>query len=111
MNREEILKEALRLTCGDRAAAYGPPSVQMQCFGDLVDTYLTSSAAIDHNHAHQMSIIMVLNKISRIACAPKDVVVMDNYVDGAAYMAIAGECVVREAPKEEDKDEPDGGTD
>jgi len=83
-DRQIILETALKLTTGDRNQTYGDPIDNLTIFADLINAYFkTNMTAID------ASIIMTLAKISRVAVNKNH---QDNYIDGAAYMAIAGEC-------------------
>lgn len=94
ISRQGILETASSLTSGDRNKSYGEPIDNMDLFAHLIDTYLTGKREVDGSNfidvdAVDASIIMALSKIARIAMNRGHV---DNYVDGAAYMAIAGEC-------------------
>jgi hypothetical protein len=88
--REKILNTASKLTANDRNKTYGPPIVNLTTLADLCNAYLKGKnieyVEID---AVDAAIFMVLAKVSRIAANRGH---NDNYVDGAAYMAIAGEC-------------------
>lgn len=84
--RAKILEKAFELTTGDRNATYGDPYTNLKMFGEMVGAFLGVPVS-----AVQASTIMVLAKISRVAVNDQH---RDNYVDGAAYMAIAGECAV-----------------
>lgn len=94
--REEVLREAVNLTTTDRAAAYGDPARNMQCFSELREVFFRFAeiASADEavapacSQAHDGAIIMVLAKLARIACGSAN---RDNYVDAAAYLAIAWE--------------------
>lgn len=94
--RVDILNEASRLTSGDRDKTYGDPHVNLTCYADLCSAYLnfTPTGKDWQLDAVDASILMVLAKISRIAVNKNH---RDNYVDGAAYMAIAGECAERDS--------------
>ena len=87
--RENMLAEAARLTSGDRNAAYGHPYANLSHMADMASAYLNGKygVMIDLN-SEDMAWIMVLAKISRTVASCKD----DNYIDAAAYSAIAGEC-------------------
>lgn len=80
--REAILREAEALVCGDREAAYGPPSENFQRIADGWSVILGISIRGD-----QVALCMSWLKIARLVNGPH----RDNYVDGAAYMALAGE--------------------
>lgn len=87
------LEEASRLTNGDRNADYGPPVVNLAASGELKDT-MRRHMVRDISTAELEALDMVLTKIGRIITGPKPK--RDNYVDGAAYMAIAWEAVKHE---------------
>jgi hypothetical protein len=94
--RGQILNTAKSLTTGDRNKSYGPPIYNLTTYANLCQAYmdgrgLDSSAIqeITPLDAVDMAIFMVLAKVSRIAANRGH---KDNYIDGAAYMAIAGEC-------------------
>lgn len=86
--RVAILNDAAKLTNGDRDKEYGPPARNMACAGEFKAVF-RKYLARPISAAEQEAIDMVLTKVSRLACGkPK----RDTYVDGASYMAIAGEC-------------------
>ena len=82
------LEEASRLTGGDRNADYGPPVVNLAASGELKAT-MRRHIVRDLSTAELEALDMVLTKIGRIITGPKPK--RDNYIDGAAYMAIAWE--------------------
>lgn len=86
--RVEILKTASNLTSGDRDKAYGTPFNNLSIYTNLVRAYLGDRHA-NTLDAVDGSIFMVLAKVSRISYNKNH---EDNYIDGAAYFAIAGEC-------------------
>ena len=86
--RADILDRAKVLTCGDRENTYGPPTE------DYRDVAAMASAMLSHKlkeplTAHEAALFMALVKIRRCAHNPGHA---DSYDDGAAYIAIAGEC-------------------
>jgi hypothetical protein len=87
-SRVLVLEEAANLTAGDRDAAYGPPIINLTASGEL-------KAAMRNNMTRNLSaaeieaLDMVLTKIGRIITGPQPK--RDNYVDAAAYCAIAWE--------------------
>lgn len=87
--REQLLATATSLTSGDRNAAYGSPFTNLTHMADMVTAFLRGKygemAALD---AEDMAWIMIFAKASRTVASHRD----DNYVDAAAYAAIAGEC-------------------
>ncbi len=102
MIRKQILEQAINLTTRDRAKTYGPPQVNLQCLADLINAYLKAQGKEGALDAKDAAMLMVLTKASRVAVnANHD----DNYIDGAAYFAIAGECanLKQKAPPEPKK--------
>jgi hypothetical protein len=92
--REAVLKEAAFLTAGDRNDAYNDPKINMQAMLELQEWFERWRSHPSVNNVasaggHDAAITMVLAKLARIAVgAPK----ADNYVDAAAYLAMAWEC-------------------
>lgn len=97
MNRKEILEKGVALTCGDRDRTYGDPVAQHEAQGDFL-RLLHRYAHEDLGSAELAALSMVLCKLVRCAVSP--VHHPDNYVDGATYFAIAGECASREREPE-----------
>lgn len=87
--RGQILDTARSLTTGDRNKSYGPPKDNLTTYANLCEAYLHGKGKDNVLDAVDGAIFMVLAKVSRIAANRGH---KDNYVDGAAYMAIAGEC-------------------
>lgn len=88
-HREQLLADAARLTGGDRNEAYGHPFTNLTHMADMVTAYIHGKYGFSNTlNAEDMAWIMVLAKISRTVASLKD----DNYIDAAAYSAIAGEC-------------------
>ena len=89
--RSDILHDAVKLTCGDRNDAYGPPWNNLTDCAQLWEAYLNAkygTVAAMQLTAEDVAWMNVLQKISRTFRAQR----VDNYVDAAAYAAIAGEC-------------------
>lgn len=94
--RAEILRESISLTAGSRNKSYGEPADNLRAQALLIDAYLSEvrlkRVERDGGNfrltSHDVAVISALIKIGRIATGT---VVRDNYVDAAAYMAIAGE--------------------
>ena len=82
MDRGKILDEAKRLTHSDRQSAYGTPEVNFNRISKFISTYLEVPVS-----SEQSAMICALIKIARSMETCKD----DNFIDGAAYFAIAGE--------------------
>ena len=82
MKRTEVLEEANRLICEDRAKQYGDAKDNFKRIAMMWTAYL--GYEVDEA---DVAVMMTLMKCSRIAHQRKD----DSYVDGAAYMALASE--------------------
>lgn len=87
-DRVLVLEEAASLTSGERDIQYGPPLVNLSASGDLKRT-MREHLVRDLSPAELEALDMVLTKIGRIITGPEPR--RDNYVDAAAYMAIAWE--------------------
>jgi hypothetical protein len=91
--RGKILDTARVLTTGDRNKSYGPPIDNLTTYANLCTAYIFGKGGNENDllalDAVDAAVLMVLAKVSRIAANRGH---KDNYVDGAAYMAIAGEC-------------------
>lgn len=93
--RGRMLVRACALTTGDRNATYGEPFDNMSNFADLLEGYFRMRGWITENTsavtAEDAAWIMVLAKMARTAegSLPAH---PDNYIDAAAYAAMAGEC-------------------
>ena len=84
MNRAAILDEAKRLTTTDRERDYG------DCVGTHRKIAAVWSVILDRPvTAKQVALCMAEVKIVRACNGTED---DDNYIDGAAYIGIAGEC-------------------
>lgn len=83
MITKDYLNEALRLTANDRQNSYGDKSKNHCNIGALWSAYLGREIT-----ARDVSLMMALLKIARTKLGRHD---DDDYIDGAAYIAIAGE--------------------
>lgn len=84
MHRKDILQTAIDLTLGEREAEYGPMTETM------ARVAAASSAVLDKDlDARDIAVIMTVMKLTRSRKSPTKA---DHYIDGAAYMAMAGEC-------------------
>jgi hypothetical protein len=92
--RHEILQEADRLTHTDRAAIYGDARIGMRCAAEFKAVYrrFTGERPTAYSIEHEEAIERHLEKLARIATGAFH---RDNYVDGAAYLAIAAELEIR----------------
>lgn len=82
--RVEMLNTAAKLTAVDRERIYGDAKTNMEHFAGLINAQFGTEFT-----AENAALIMVLAKISRMNVG---VYHPDNYIDAAAYVAIAGEC-------------------
>lgn len=89
MNRSDILTTAKNLTEGDRNDSYGDPYTNLSHAADLWNAYLGTRGI----KARDVANMMVLVKLGRAKCGALGH--FDNYIDAAAYAAIAGECESR----------------
>lgn len=80
--RSTILREADLLINGDRQDTYGPPSENFKRIADGWAVILGQDVTPE-----QVALCMAWLKIARLRVGPH----RDSYVDGAAYMALAGE--------------------
>jgi hypothetical protein len=79
----DFLRDAMMLVEGDRALEYGDKVIN---HGNIAKLW---SAYLDHPiTGHEVAVMMCLLKIARTKIGKRT---RDTYVDGAAYMAIAGE--------------------
>jgi hypothetical protein len=85
--RLRILARAAELTGGDRQQTYGSPWVNLERIAELWTVYLDCGVTLK---AESVAWMMVLLKMARTDSGwPYH---EDNYIDAAAYAAIAGEC-------------------
>lgn len=85
MHRTKVLEEASSLTTGDRLKSYGSP---YQNHADIAAGW--SVILGKQVTPAEVALCMAWLKIARTV---KDPHLIDSYVDGAAYMAIAGELI------------------
>lgn len=85
--RGDILREATSLTEGDRNKDYGDP----------YDTFLRIAEIFKAISGHELSAkdVAYFNLAQKIARTEESPQKLDNYIDGAAYLAIAGEINAR----------------
>ena len=79
----ELLKKASELVNGDRQIDYGDKLINHVNISNLWSAYINFNIS-----PHDVAVMMCLLKISRSTMGDFN---LDDYVDGAAYMAIAGE--------------------
>jgi hypothetical protein len=81
--RKAILQQAIELTHGDRNKNYGTPLVNHQRIAVIWSVILGVEVT-----PSQVALCMVGVKIARLVETPDH---LDSFIDGAAYLAIAGE--------------------
>lgn len=87
--RIEILKRAVEVTGGERQDSYGPVKDNLTNIADLWQVYLTQrNNRLVKVEAEDVAWMMTLLKAARSMAGYHE----DNYIDAAAYAAIAGEC-------------------
>ena len=79
--RTDTLHQAEQAINGDRNNQYGPPSQDFQRTAELWTAYLDSKTHID---AHDVAVMMILLKASRIRWSPEK---QDHWIDIAGYAA------------------------
>jgi hypothetical protein len=82
MDREEILQKAIDLTMGDRNVQNGDPKENHERIAKIWSVILGIEV-----EPYQVALCMAGLKLARLAYNPLD----DSFIDGAAYLAIAGE--------------------
>jgi len=94
--RIRLLKRGIELTGGDRNASYGPPYDNLTACAEMWRAYLAAkhgNAAPLYFSAEDVAHMMTLVKMTRTFYGSYHA---DNYLDGAVYQAIAGECRLEE---------------
>jgi len=87
--RIEILKRAVEVTGGERQDSYGPVKDNLTNIADPWQVYLTQrNNCLVEVSAEDVAWMMTMLKAARSLAGYHE----DNYVDAAAYAAIAGEC-------------------
>jgi hypothetical protein len=86
-HRVQILHQSAKLTGGQRDKTYGPPVVNLGLAGLLKRTFWGNATRL-MSDAEREAIDQVLTKLARVGTGTYH---EDNYIDGAAYFAIAGE--------------------
>ena len=84
MNRADVLDEAKRLTTTDRERDYGDCVSTHRKIAEMWSLILSEPIGVE-----EVALCMAAVKIIRAAYDPKNA---DHFIDGAAYLAIAGEC-------------------
>lgn len=93
-HRESVLKAALEAVTAARNVSYGEPQDDFACTSELWDSYITRLIQVRgfvNLQPHDISAMMILLKISRLANSPGET---DHWVDIAGYAAIGSECAL-----------------
>ena len=85
--RKQTLERAIEVVMKDRNTDYGDPEDNFQIIANLWGAYLGREFT-----TVEVSVLMILVKISRIKTSPK---VQDHWVDIAGYAACGAECAVK----------------
>ena len=88
--RVAALETATQLTSTTRNAQYGAPLKNLSCAAALRAVYKEYAGEYKYSPAHDAAIEQVMLKLARIATGQTGNA--ENYIDGAAYFAIAHEC-------------------
>lgn len=93
MKREEILRTAEKLICGERQAQYGDAAANFGVVAKLWQAYTGLPYSVS-----DVAMMLALLKVARIAGGYKE----DNFVDLAGYAALAGEIAANEQHRKDD---------
>jgi len=85
LNRKDILEAATSLTTNDRNLQHGEPYINHDNIARIWSVILGYRV-----EPFQVALCMAGLKLARLSGNPDN---MDSYIDGAAYLAIAGELV------------------
>ena len=89
MNRGEVLDLAKEYVTKERAQEHGDLEQNFDRIADLWNSYLEDS----YISVTDVGVMMTLLKIARIKSNPKN---LDNFADGAGYLACSGELATKE---------------
>jgi hypothetical protein len=92
VNRQTVLHEAAHAVTKARNVSYGEPLDDFGCTAELWDSYIARISQVRGNpdiRPHDISAMMILLKISRLAQSPNEA---DHWIDIAGYSAIGAEC-------------------
>lgn len=95
-NRSEILEKADQAVSRARNISYGEPQDDFACTAEFWDSYITRITQVRGLpliRPSDISAMMILLKISRLANSPGE---MDHWIDIAGYSAIGGEIAGQE---------------
>lgn len=81
--RQEVLEEAISLTCGDRNRDYGDPRPNFEATAQMWSAY----KGVEFS-AHDVAAMMILLKVARLSESPHK---LDNWIDSAGYAGLGAE--------------------
>lgn len=81
--RQEVLEEAISLTCGDRNRDYGDPRPNFEATAQMWSAY----KGVEFS-AHDVAAMMILLKVARLSESPHK---RDNWTDAAGYAGLGAE--------------------
>lgn len=97
--REQLLKDGLALTMGERNASYGDPLINFMLTARLKELFWdameASGKAAVQNSPWGHAIDMCFTNLARVATSPTSHLERDRYLDLANYAAIAFEVGTR----------------
>lgn len=88
--RQQILEEAVTIITADREKSYGKPEDSFDAISEYWSVYLHQRGLMSYDrrlNSKDVAMLMTLLKIARMKHKFK----LDNFVDAAGYIAIAGE--------------------
>ena len=88
LERAQVLREAEKLTCGDRNAQYGDPLQDFKRIAAMWSIMFGIEVL-----PHQVAMALMALKLSRLVHTPGK---YDSWVDAAGYAACGWECAVAE---------------
>lgn len=94
--RAQVLDKAKTCVCGGRDIDYGTPENSFATIANLWNAYLAARGCKDTVTPHDVSIMMGLLKVARIAGSVGPYANLDSYVDLAGYAACAAELILEE---------------
>jgi hypothetical protein len=103
MNRTEILETAVSHITVDRAATHGDAEDSFASIAQVWQWWLDKRPAHSDLNAFDVAMMMSLLKHARAAGNPRH---DDNFVDGAGYLAIAGELMDPRSPRPPQESRP-----
>lgn len=93
MTRQEILAQANHCVSVDRNATHGDPEDNFQTIAELYTAYLTKADRPNGLLPHDVAVLNILQKVSRILTSPEH---PDHWIDIAGYAACGGQCATKD---------------